>query len=89
MRTPPEKENGSNIDMRTQSQTDDEVSLNASNLWFVNNANEPQDITGSMMIVKMLTLKIINQHSMNVKRTLLGPERSSCIAGASKIFWNL
>ena len=89
MRTPPEKENGSNIDMRTQSQTDDEVSLNASNLWFVSNANEPQDITGSMMIVKMLTLKIINQHSMNVKRTLLGPERSSCIAGASKIFWNL
>ena len=89
MRTPPEKENGSNIDMRTQSQTDDEVSLNASNLWFVNNANEPQDITGSMMIVKMLALKIINHHSMNVKRTLLGPEISSCIAGASKIFWNL
>ena len=29
--------------MRTQPQTNDKVSLNTSNLWFGNNANDPQD----------------------------------------------
>ena len=43
LRTQPEHDNGSNVHMRTQPQTDDEVSLNASNLWFGNNANDPQD----------------------------------------------
>ena len=38
-----ENQNGSNVHLRTQSQVGDEVSLNASNLWFGNNANDPQD----------------------------------------------
>ena len=38
-----ENQNGSNVHLRTQSQVGDEASLNASNLWFGNNANDPQD----------------------------------------------
>ena len=38
-----ENQNGSNVHLRTQSQVGDEVSLNASKLWFGNNANDPQD----------------------------------------------
>ena len=45
-RTQPENENGSNLHTRTQPQKDEEVSLNASQLWFGNNANVPQDHQG-------------------------------------------
>ena len=43
LRNQPENEMGFNVHMRTQPQTDDEASLNASSLWFGNNATDSQD----------------------------------------------
>ena len=43
LRTQPENEMGFNVHMRTQPQTDDEASLNASSLWFGNNATDSQE----------------------------------------------
>ena len=43
LRTQPENENCSNVHMRTHARMDNEVSQNASDLWFENNVNDPQD----------------------------------------------
>ena len=43
LRTQPENEKGSNVHIRTQPRMDGKASLNASNLWFGNNATDSQD----------------------------------------------
>ena len=86
--------------MRTQPKTDDEISLNASNLWFGNNVNDPQghhrvndgsknakpeDNQPALLNEEQeYWQKSINEYEED---TSYGPEISLCIAGASKIFW--
>ena len=52
--------------LRTQSRTDDKVSLNASNLWFRNNANDPRDNER----VSVKNNNIGSKAVMNMKRRL-------------------
>ena len=86
--------------MRTQPQTDDEVSLNASNIWFGNNANDPRNHQRVNDDSKNANPEgnqpaLLNeeqeywQQSINEyeEDTSYGPQISSCKAGASKIFW--
>ena len=86
--------------MRTQPQTDDEVSLNASNIWFGNNANDPHNHQRVNDDSKNANPEgnqpaLLNeeqeywQQSINEyeEDTSYGPQISSCKAGASKIFW--
>ena len=99
LRTQPEYENSSNVHMRTQPRTDDEVSLITSNLWFGNNANDPPDHhrvndNGKNANPEDNQPALLNEQQeywqQNINEyeedTSYGPEISSCIAGASKIF---
>ena len=86
--------------MRTQRRTDGKIFLNSRNLWFENNANDPQDHQRlndnnpkanpednqpALLNEKQEYLQqSINEYE---EGTNYGSEISWCIAGASKIFW--
>lgn len=61
LRIQPENENCSNVDLRTQPHAEDEIFLNISNIWFANNAYDPQDHQRVNVDSNNSNPKIINQ----------------------------